>query len=63
VLVNLTDAPIAFGVRAGDAVLLSTASVDLEGERIVHPPDAAAVVGPEHDPQPASARAPRTSSA
>jgi maltooligosyltrehalose trehalohydrolase len=63
VLVNLTDAPIAFGVRAGDAVLLSTASVDLEGERIVLQPDAAAVVGPEQDPQPASPRAPRTSSA
>jgi maltooligosyltrehalose trehalohydrolase len=63
VLVNLTGEPIAFGVRAGDAVLLSTASVDLEGERIVLQPDAAAVVGPEQGPQPASPRAPRTSSA
>jgi len=47
VLVNLTSEPVAFDVRPGDRMLVSTRSASLDAGLLEVPPDAAVVVGPE----------------
>lgn len=63
VLVNLTGEPVAFDVRAGDRMLVSTRSAGLDAGLLEVPPDAAVVVGPELAAQPMSLGTNHTNSA